>query len=53
MQSQFGDSDKGHGGEVTVQELSGESLNDTNNEATHTENEGSSVSTGEPVQLAC
>ncbi|XP_062465175.1 dynein axonemal assembly factor 1 isoform X3 [Pezoporus occidentalis] len=50
MQSQFGDSDKGHGREVTAQELSGESLNDTNNEATHTENEGSSVHTDVKTQ---
>ncbi|KAM9508840.1 dynein axonemal assembly factor 1 isoform 5-T5 [Guaruba guarouba] len=50
MQSQFGDTDKGHGGEVTAQELAGESLKDTNNEATHTENEGSSVNTDAKTQ---
>ncbi|NXD77807.1 DAAF1 factor, partial [Halcyon senegalensis] len=42
MQSQNEDSDKGVGGEVTAQEVSGESLNDTRNEATPAENEGKS-----------
>ncbi|XP_030368168.1 dynein assembly factor 1, axonemal isoform X2 [Strigops habroptila] len=50
MQSQFGDSDKGHGGEMTLQELSGESLNDTSNEATHTEKEGNSVNADVEIQ---
>ncbi|KAM9269041.1 dynein axonemal assembly factor 1 [Cariama cristata] len=53
MQSQAGDLDKGLGREVTAQEGSGESLNDTRNEATQTENEGNSVHTvyGLQVQL--
>ncbi|NXQ86687.1 DAAF1 factor, partial [Nyctibius grandis] len=45
MQSQNGDSDKGLGGEVSAQEVSGESVNDPSNTATQTENEGSSVNT--------
>ena len=52
MQSQNGDSDRGLGGEVTAEEVSGGSVNDTSNKATQTENEGSSVNTGEPFQLA-
>ncbi|NXK99943.1 DAAF1 factor, partial [Mesembrinibis cayennensis] len=53
MQSQNGYSDKGLGGEVTAQEVSGEPVNDTGNEATQTENEGNSVNTvcGIQVQL--
>lgn len=47
MESQIGDSDKGLGGEVLVQEGSEESVNDT-----QAENEGNSVHAGEPVQLA-
>ncbi|XP_075622082.1 dynein axonemal assembly factor 1 isoform X1 [Balearica regulorum gibbericeps] len=49
MQSQNGDLDKG----LAAQEVSGESVNDTRNEATQTENEGNSVSTvyGQQVQL--
>ncbi|NXO60671.1 DAAF1 factor, partial [Aramus guarauna] len=49
MQSQNGDLDKG----LAAQEVSGESVNDTRNEATRTENEGNSVSTvyGQQVQL--
>ncbi|XP_075366649.1 dynein axonemal assembly factor 1 isoform X2 [Mycteria americana] len=50
MQSQNGDSDKGLGGEVTAQEVSGESVNDTRNEATQTENEGNSVNTVSGIQ---
>ncbi|XP_076205482.1 dynein axonemal assembly factor 1 isoform X1 [Aptenodytes patagonicus] len=50
MQSQKGDSDKGLGGEVTAQEVSGESVNDTRNEATRTENEGNSVDTDVKTQ---
>ncbi|XP_063190311.1 dynein axonemal assembly factor 1 [Chroicocephalus ridibundus] len=45
MQPQNGDPGKGLGGEVTVQEVSGESVNDTSNKATQTQNEGSSVNT--------
>ncbi|XP_059681023.1 dynein axonemal assembly factor 1 [Gavia stellata] len=53
MESQNGDPDKGLGGEVTAQEASGESVNDTRNEATQTENEDNSVNTvsGIEVQL--
>ncbi|KAM6064618.1 dynein axonemal assembly factor 1 isoform 3-T3 [Theristicus caerulescens] len=50
MQSQNGDSDKGLGGEVTAQEVSGEPVNDTRNEATQTENEGNSVNTDVKTQ---
>ncbi|KAM6251133.1 dynein axonemal assembly factor 1 isoform 3-T3 [Spheniscus humboldti] len=50
MQSQKGDSDKGLGGEVTAQEVSGQSVNDTRNEATRTENEGNSVNTDVKTQ---
>lgn len=53
MQSQNRDSGKGLGGEVTAQEVSEESVDDTNNKATQTENKGNSVNTGEPFQLAC
>lgn len=51
MQSQNGDWDKGLGGEVTAQEVSGESVNDTRNEATQTENEGNSVNTVSGIQV--
>ncbi|XP_009576605.1 PREDICTED: dynein assembly factor 1, axonemal [Fulmarus glacialis] len=51
MQSQNGDSDKGLGGEVTAQEVLGESVNDTRNEATQTENEGNSVNTVSGIQV--
>ncbi|KAF1614987.1 Dynein assembly factor 1, axonemal, partial [Eudyptes chrysolophus] len=51
MQSQKGDSDKGLGGEVTAQEVSGESVNDTRNEATRTENEGNSVNRVSGIQV--
>ncbi|NXI70613.1 DAAF1 factor, partial [Anseranas semipalmata] len=50
MQSQNGDSDKGLGGEVIAQGVSGESLNNTGNEATHTENEENSVDTASGLQ---
>ncbi|XP_075622084.1 dynein axonemal assembly factor 1 isoform X2 [Balearica regulorum gibbericeps] len=46
MQSQNGDLDKG----LAAQEVSGESVNDTRNEATQTENEGNSVSTDVKTQ---
>ncbi|XP_064315372.1 dynein axonemal assembly factor 1 isoform X2 [Phalacrocorax carbo] len=45
MQSQNGDLDKGLGGEVTVQEVSEEPVNNSRNEATQTENEGNCVNT--------
>ncbi|NXF29225.1 DAAF1 factor, partial [Nyctibius bracteatus] len=45
MQSQNGDLDRGLGGEVTAQEVSGESVNDPGNKATQTENDGSSLNT--------
>ncbi|NWW52610.1 DAAF1 factor, partial [Pedionomus torquatus] len=45
MQSQNGDLDKGLAGEVTAQEASEESANDTGSKATQTENEGNSVNT--------
>ncbi|KAM9288768.1 dynein axonemal assembly factor 1 [Morus bassanus] len=51
MQSQNGDSDKGLGGEVTMQEVSGESVNDSRNEATQTEDEGNSVNTVSGIQV--
>lgn len=47
MESQIGDSEKGLGGEVLVQEGSEESVNDI-----RAENEANSVNAGEPLQLA-
>ncbi|NXH71313.1 DAAF1 factor, partial [Hydrobates tethys] len=51
MQSQNGDSDKGLGGEVIAQEVSGESVNDTRNEGTQTESGGNSVNTVSGIQV--
>ncbi|XP_074014241.1 dynein axonemal assembly factor 1 [Numenius arquata] len=51
MQSQNGDLDKDLGGEVTAQEVSGESVNDTGNKATQTENEGNSINTVYRLQV--
>ncbi|XP_050760136.1 dynein axonemal assembly factor 1 [Gymnogyps californianus] len=51
MQSQNGDSDRGLGGEVTAEEVSGGSVNDTSNKATQTENEGNSVNTVYGLQM--
>ncbi|XP_032853501.1 dynein axonemal assembly factor 1 isoform X2 [Tyto alba] len=48
MQSQIGDN--GLGREITVQEVSGESLEDIRNGATQTENEGNSVNTDVKIQ---
>ncbi|NWS72365.1 DAAF1 factor, partial [Crotophaga sulcirostris] len=45
MQSQNGDSDRGLREEVTTQEVSAEAVNDTRNEAIHTESEGNSADT--------
>ncbi|NXK24463.1 DAAF1 factor, partial [Arenaria interpres] len=45
MQSQKGDLDKDLGGEVTAQEVSEDSVSDTGNKATQTENEGNSINT--------
>ncbi|KAM6057709.1 dynein axonemal assembly factor 1 isoform 1-T1 [Chlamydotis macqueenii] len=51
MQSQNGDSDKGLAGEVTAQEVSGEAVNDSRNEAAQTENEGNSVDAVSRIQV--
>ncbi|NXP15857.1 DAAF1 factor, partial [Thinocorus orbignyianus] len=51
MQSQNRDLDKGRAGEVTAQEVSGESVNDTGNKATQTENKGNSVNTVYALQV--
>ncbi|KAM6381043.1 dynein axonemal assembly factor 1 [Pluvialis apricaria] len=51
MQSQSGDPDKDLGGEVTAQEVSEESVNDTSNKATQAENKGNSVNTAYGLQV--
>ncbi|XP_062442382.1 dynein axonemal assembly factor 1 isoform X2 [Rhea pennata] len=51
MQPQYGAAERGLGGEAPGQETSGESLNDTRNEATQTESEDNSEKTELQVQL--